>query len=268
MNDNRPIGVFDSGIGGVTVLSKLVEMFPNENFIYVGDTLNCPYGVKTKEEIENLVTKIAKYLLMRNVKAIVIACNTATANSAHLSKITDVPIVGVIEPTAKYAYKVSKNKNIAVLATNVTIESGKYAEYLEKCAKRRIFKKGKRYYVKCSEFVPVVEKLEMNTDISNKIVSEKISYLEDKKIDTIILGCTHFGLLAKDILKVLPNAKLVDCGKPTGEKLKKVLNKKSMIASDNLTGNIEFYTTGDPNEMEKQIFWFDKKHELAKKITL
>lgn len=268
MNDNRPIGVFDSGIGGVTVLSKLVEMLPNENFIYVGDTLNCPYGVKPKEEIEDLVTKITKYLLSRDVKAIVIACNTATANSDHLAKITDIPIVGVIEPTAKYAYKVSKNKNIAVLATNVTIESKKYEEYLEKYAKRRIIKRGKRYYVKCSEFVPVVEKLEMNTDISNKIVGEKISFLENKKIDTVILGCTHFGLLSKDISRVLPDAKLIDCGRPTGERLKKILNKKSMIASVNLTGNIEFYTTGDPIEMEKQIFWFDKKHEQTKKIEL
>lgn len=268
MNDNRPIGVFDSGIGGVTVLSKLVEMFPNENFIYVGDTLNCPYGVKPKEEIANLVTNIANYLISRDVKAIVIACNTATANSAHLAKITDIPVIGVIEPTAKYAYKLSKNKNIAVLATNVTIESRKYEEYLEKLAKRRIFRKGKRHYVKCSEFVPVVENLEMNTEKSNKIVSEKISFLEDKKIDTVILGCTHFGLLSKDILKILPNAKLVDCGKPTGEKLKKVLNKKGMIASDNLTGVIEFYTTGDPKEMEKQIYWFDKKHEEPKKIEL
>lgn len=266
MSDNRPIGVFDSGIGGVTVLSKLTEMLPSEDFIYVGDTLNCPYGVKSSEEIANLVTNVAKFLLERDVKAIVIACNTATANSAHLSNITDVPVVGVIEPTANYAYKQSKNKNIAVLATNATIDSKKYEGYLEK--KRCIFKRGKRYYVKCSEFVPVVESLQMNTEYSNKVVTEKINDLKDKKIDTVILGCTHFGLLSKDILSVLPNAKLVGCGKPTGEYLIKILEKKGLLASEQRAGNIKIYTTGDPESMAEQISWFDKDHESVKKIIL
>ncbi|HPL55356.1 MAG TPA: aspartate/glutamate racemase family protein, partial [Bacilli bacterium] len=108
MRNNRPIGVFDSGIGGITVLSKLAEVLPCEDFIYVGDTLNCPYGIKTPEEIANLVTRVVRYLLSQDVKAIVIACNTATANSAHLKEFVKIPIVGVISPTAKYALKVSR----------------------------------------------------------------------------------------------------------------------------------------------------------------
>lgn len=265
MNDNRPIGVFDSGIGGVTVLSKLAEMLPNEDFIYVGDTLNCPYGVKTPQEIADLVTNVAKFLLKNDVKAIVIACNTATANSGHLKDITDVPVIGVIEPTANYAYKSSKNKNIAVLATNATIDSKKYEGYLEK---RRLFKKGKRHYIKCSEFVPVVEGLKMGTEEARKIVSEKIECLKDIKIDTVILGCTHFGLLSKEILEILPKANLVGCGKPTGEKLITVLKESGKLGRTNKFGTIKMYTTGDPKSMEEQIVWFDKAYEPVKKIEI
>ncbi len=265
MNDNRPIGVFDSGVGGVTVLSKLVELFPNEEFIYVGDTLNCPYGIKSSEEIQNLVTNVTKFLLEQNVKAIVIACNTATCNSSHLSKLTNIPIIGVIEPTAKYALKTSQNKNIAVLATNATIDSHKYESYLEK---RKIFKKGIRYYVKCSEFVTLVEEMKMNTDYSQDIVSTKLNELKNCNLDTVILGCTHFGLLSKEINQVLPNVKLIDCGKPTGLYLKKVLKKRKLLASDDKDGIVKIYTTGDADTMAQQIQWFDKDHQPIKKIIL
>ena len=122
----RPIGVFDSGIGGITVLDSLIDLLPNEDFIYVGDTLNVPYGVKTPAQIEELVTNVTKYLLKQNVKAIVIACNTATANSKHLKNITDIPIIGVIEPTAKKAIEVTKRNKIAVLATQATVNSRAY----------------------------------------------------------------------------------------------------------------------------------------------
>ena len=99
--NNKPIGVFDSGIGGVTVLQDLVDKFPNEDFIYVGDTLNLPYGTKTPEKLKKLVSNVSEYLVSRDVKAIVIACNTATANSYHLKDEIDVPVIGVIEPTSK-----------------------------------------------------------------------------------------------------------------------------------------------------------------------
>ena len=126
MMKNLPIGVFDSGIGGLTVLYRLIDMFPNEDFVYVGDTLNLPYGTKTKEQLKKLVSNVSNYLNELPVKSIVIACNTATTNSGHLKETLDLPIIGVIEPTANYALNISEN--ILVLATNVTIDWGDGSE--------------------------------------------------------------------------------------------------------------------------------------------
>ncbi len=264
MSDKRAIGVFDSGIGGITTLDKIYDILPNEDYIYVGDTLNCPYGTRPKEEIEALVTNVANFLIKRDVKAIVIACNTATANSSHLKKLTNIPIIGVINPTADYAYKLSKNKNILILATNATIASNKYQNRIEK----RLFKKGKRYYVKASEFVPICEEGLMGTDYALEKVTEKIGDLKDKNIDLVVCGCTHFGLLEKEIKANIPNATLVECGIPTGEELKKVLKKKDLLNDKKEKGKITIYTTGDPEYVDSQIKWFTKEHEETKKIHL
>lgn len=264
MSDKRAIGVFDSGIGGITTLDKIYDILPNEDYIYVGDTLNCPYGTRPASEIRDLVTNVCNFLLKRDVKAIVIACNTATANSEHLKKLTKIPIIGVINPTADYAYKESVNKNIAILATNATIDSNKYKDRIE----RRLFKKGTRYYVKCSEFVPVCEAQEMGTTLAMDIVTNKLKDLGDKDIDLVVCGCTHFGLLEKEIKANIPNARLIECGIPTGEYLKKVLTKKKLLNDKKGKGKITIYTTGDPEYVDSQIKWFTKEHEETRKITL
>ena len=170
MNKNLPIGVFDSGIGGLTVLYKLIEMFPNEDFVYVGDTLNLPYGTKTKEQLRTLVSNVSNYLNELPVKSIVIACNTATTNSGHLKETLDLPIIGVIEPTANYALNISEN--ILVLATNVTIDSNAYQDIINANKKDP---NSKQFYVKCSDFVDAIE--------SNEI--KKICY--DAKYDYHLL---------------------------------------------------------------------------------
>lgn len=264
MSDKRAIGVFDSGIGGITTLDKIYDILPNEDYIYVGDTLNCPYGTRPSEEIRGLVTNVVNFLLKRDVKAIVIACNTATANSDHLKKLTNIPIVGVINPTADYAYKMSKNKNIAILATNATIDSNKYKDRIEK----RFFKRGTRYYVKCSEFVPICEAQQMGTELAMNVVSSKLRDLGDKNIDLVVCGCTHFGLLEKEIKANIPNARLIECGIPTGEYLKKILTKKDLLSDKKEKGKIIIYTTGDPEYVDSQIKWFTKEHEDTRKITL
>lgn len=263
MSDNRPIGVFDSGIGGVTVLDELVKKFPSENFIYVGDTLNLPYGTKTPEKLRELVSSVANYLVERNVKAIVIACNTATANSYHLKEIIDIPVIGVIAPTAKYAYEMSKSKNILVLATNVTIESNAYQEALNS-----IDSNGNYYFSKCSEFVDVIESNNINTEESFKLVSNKLNEYKDRKIDTVILGCTHFGLYSKEIKNVFPNAKLIPCSVPTAKELYKVLESNSELNLQKNIGDIEIYATSDPDFMESKISWFSGKYDHVKLLCL
>lgn len=262
--NNKPIGVFDSGIGGVTVLQDLVDKFPNEDFIYVGDTLNLPYGTKTPEQLRKLVSNVSEYLVSRDVKAIVIACNTATANSYHLKDEIAVPVIGVIEPTSKYAYKMSENKNILTIATNVTINSESYKKALEGLSNGV----GNFYFERCSEFVDAIENNIINTKESYDLVYNKLSKYQDKNIDTIILGCTHFGLYSKELLNVFPNAKLVGCGGPTADELFAVLNKNENLNQTKKIGEIEINSTSDPDFMQEKIAWFKHVYKGVNLIKL
>ncbi len=248
-----PIGVFDSGIGGLTVLDKLIEIFPNENFVYVGDTLNLPYGTKTKEELKVLVNNVTKYLVDYPVKAICIACNTATSASHHLHKLFTLPIVGVIDPTAKYA--LSLGKNILVLGTNVTIDSNEYQNLLDSNLSG-----GTRYYVRCSEFVDIVEENKTNTKYSFEFVKEKLKSYLDKDIDVIICGCTHFGLLSNEFSKLFPKTKIIECAYPTGKELFDELQKNNLLSNRDSKGEVIINLTKKENDFEKKIEWF--KHPI------
>lgn len=256
MNDKKPIGVFDSGVGGLTVLEKLVKMYPGENFIYVADQGYCPYGTKTKEEIEQRVLTVGKYLLSRGVKAIVIACNTASLFKQSLQNITDIPVISVIEPTARLACQLTKTKKVAVLATNATIKNGKY---------QRIFEENgmEVFPVPASQFVDIIESNEMNTEATLKTVTEKLAPLQNKGIDTVIHGCTHFGLLEFQMKKVLPDVTYVECGYPTSIILENVLQ----LSKDNVAkGSVEIYTTGKRNDFEAKIKWFTIPHQPIQEL--
>jgi len=256
MNDKKPIGVFDSGVGGLTVLEKLVKMYPGENFIYVADQGYCPYGTKTKEEIEQRVLTVGKYLLSRGVKAIVIACNTASLFKQSLQNITDIPVISVIEPTARLACQLTKTKKVAVLATNATIKNGKYQRILEENG-MEVFP------VPASQFVDISESNEMNTEATLKTVTEKLAPLQNKGIDTVIHGCTHFGLLEFQMKKVLPDVTYVECGYPTSIILENVLQ----LSKDNVAkGSVEIYTTGKRNNFEAKIKWFTIPHQPIQEL--
>ena len=256
MNDKKPIGVFDSGVGGLTVLEKLVKMYPGENFIYVADQGYCPYGTKTKEEIEQRVLTVGKYLLSRGVKAIVIACNTASLFKQSLQNITDIPVISVIEPTARLACQLTKTKKVAVLATNATIKNGKYQRILEENG-MEVFP------VPASQFVDIIESNEINTEATLKTVTEKLAPLQNKGIDTVIHGCTHFGLLEFQMKKVLPDVTYVECGYPTSIILENVLQ----LSKDNVAkGSVEIYTTGKRNDFEAKIKWFTIPHQPIQEL--
>lgn len=261
MRNRQPIGVFDSGIGGVTVLDALIDALPHEDFIYLGDTLNCPYGTKPPHEIANLVSNVVRYLLKQNVKAIVIACNTATANSEHLKDITDIPIIGVIEPTALKALEVSKNKHIAVLSTQATLDSKSYLKILKN-------ENTEIYSLACPEFVELVESGHIKTLTSFKVVNEKLQNLKDKNIDTFVMGCTHFGLLEKEILSAVGKVDIVECGKPTSETLYKILKENNLLNNQKYMGKVIINTTKDPKEMQHLISWFTKKYFGVYKVEL
>lgn len=260
MNKNLPIGVFDSGIGGLTVLYKLIEMFPNEDFVYVGDTLHLPYGTKSKEELKGLVSDVANYLADVPVKAIVIACNTATICSKHLYDTYDFPIVGVIEPTAKYA--LSKGTNVLVLATNVTIDSMAYQNIFAE-----LNTSPNKYFVKCSPFVDAIESGEVDTPFSHKLVRDTLKDYLDKQIDVIVCGCTHFGLYSKEFKELFPNAEIVECAYPTGKELYKELKEKNLLRDEH-KGKTIINLTLKENNFEEKIAWFDKPYEYIKEIKL
>ena len=238
------IGLFDSGVGGLNVLSNLVEAFPNENFIYVGDNLNVPYGVKTKEQLEEIIAKIFRYFEREEVKAIVIACNTASVASMNLE--CKVPVFRIIEPTAKNALKVSNN--IGVLATNFTIESKGYDVYLKDNMKG----------IKASPFVPIVENDSINDEESQKTFNNILLPYKNK-IDSIILGCTHFSVLEDEVKKVLgDDIKIIDSCKAFKDVLKQYLDNNDLNndENDNRVVKINFTKEGNINTK-----WFKYQYE-------
>lgn len=263
VNKKSPIGVFDSGIGGLTVLYRLIEMYPKEDFVFVGDTLNLPYGTKSCETLRNLVSNVSNYLERIPCKGIVIACNTATANSHHLKETIDLPIVGVIEPTAKAALKISEN--ILVLATNVTIDSGEYKKIIDENKKDP---NSKQYYLKCSEFVDAIEANDIDTPHSYKLVQEKLEPVKNEKVDVIILGCTHFGLYSKEIKKVFPNATLLECAYPTGEELGRRLQELDLLRDDEHVGKTIINVTKMQDNFYQKTKWFDHPYDGCYEIKL
>ena len=262
-NKNLPIGVFDSGIGGLTVLYRLIEMFPNEDFVYVGDTLNLPYGTKTKEQLKVLVSNVSNYLNSLPVKSIVIACNTATTNSGHLKETLDLPIIGVIEPTANYALSISEN--ILVLATNVTIDSNAYQDIINKNKKDP---NSKQFYLKCSDFVDAIENNEKNTTYSYKLVQDKLKTVKNENIDVIICGCTHFGLYEKELKSVFPNATILECAVPTGLELKKQLETLDLLTDSKNKGTTTINVTKLQDNFRDKTKWFDHPYNGVYEIKV
>lgn len=247
MNHNAPIGVFDSGVGGLTVLDTLKRTFPFENFIYLADSAYCPYGIKTSQEIAERVNVIGNEMINRGVKAIIIACNTATANAQSFIAKAPIPVIGVIKPTAQRAYEVSENKRIALLATDLTVKMGVYEKELLNATV---------YSLGASVFVPIAEDTKRNSQKTYEIVSKHLEPLKNKDFDTIIYGCTHFGLLDEFIQKALPHKKIIDSGGPTGIELAKILTAHKLKTDSNTLGTITLYTTGEPEVFKEQISWF------------
>ena len=237
--NNNPIGIFDSGIGGLTVLRKIIEILPNEKYIYYADKDNVPYGTKLKEEVKEYIKDAIKFLISKGVKAIVIACNTASVASMNLD--CKVPVFRIIEPTANNALKVSNN--IGVLATNFTIESKGYDLYLKDNMKG----------IKASPFVTIVEEDSIKTEQSQKVIYDILNPFKGE-IDSIILGCTHFSVLEEDVKKVLgQDIKIIDSCKAFTGVLKKYLDNNNLNNENNDNRRVIINFTKEGNVNTK---WF------------
>ncbi|MFO8144769.1 MAG: glutamate racemase [Candidatus Syntrophosphaera sp.] len=195
----QPIGIFDSGVGGLTVYKSIREAFPQEDLIYFGDTARVPYGPKSENTIIEYSVQNARFLLQKGIKILVVACNTSSSVALpRLKEITDIPIIGVIDPGAEMAVKLSNNNRIGVIGTQGTVRSQAYKTAIEKIQPHaRVFS------LACPLFVPLVEEGWLDHSISRDIVSEYLDYFEDKDIDTLVLGCTHYPLLKNLIQEVV-----------------------------------------------------------------
>ena len=242
---NSYIAVFDSGVGGLNILETLAEEFKNENFIYLADEEFFPYGVKTKEELENRMTLITRKLDSMNVKAIIIACNTASANSHHCNKLINTKIIEIITATANYAKLISHNNKIGVWATDATITSNKYHEALndiEMC-----------YPVKASDLVVLIEKNLIND--TKSLVKNHLDEIKDA--DTLILGCTHFPLVS-DVIKEFNNdLNLVSSNKPVSIALKEYLDENGLNNTINGKQIINLYTSKIDGELKEKAKRFN-----------
>ena len=242
-SSNLPIGVFDSGIGGVTVLKSLIESFPHEKFIYLGDTARLPYGSKSPSKIYNYSEQNIKFLYHQGVKAIVIACNSASSHFTN-SFYKEIPIYGVVKPSAYYAVNSTKNNKIGILGTKATVTSQSYVDAIQSVDSKtnHIFQQA------CPLFVPLAEE-GMADDIVTEIIAKR--YLESmlkENVDTIILGCTHYPIL-KPTLKKVGNSVVnwIDTGQSIAKLLISEFNNNKILKNteSNFDKKIKILTTDE-----------------------
>lgn len=221
-----PIGVFDSGVGGLTVAREIMRQIPNEKIIYFGDTARVPYGSKSKETVTRFSRQIVRFLQTFQVKTIVVACNTASAYAMEeLERETDVPIIGVVKPGARIAAEVTRNGRIGVIATEATIGSQIYTKYIRQL-KKDVTICGKA----CPLFVPLVEEGLWEDPVTDEIARRYLAELIDRGIDTLILGCTHYPLIRSTIRRLIgEQVTLVNPAYETARELRELLRQKDLL---------------------------------------
>lgn len=221
----QPIGIFDSGVGGLTVAKEIMRALPHEKIIYFGDTARVPYGTKSKRTIVRFSMENILFLLDKKVKLVVVACNTSSSLALPLIKKNfNIPLIGVIEPSVKVAVKLTKNGRIGVIGTRATIESKAYERKIKQYnAKFKVFSKA------CPLFVPFVEEGWLNNEAVRDVAKIYLQDFKKLRIDTLILGCTHYPLLKDAISQILgKNVALVDSGVEVAQQVKEVLKQKAL----------------------------------------
>ncbi len=236
--NNLPIGVFDSGVGGLTVVKEIMATLPNERVVYFGDTARVPYGTKSKELVTSYAAQIVEFLLQKSVKAIVVACGTVSSNAMEALRARfDIPLIEVVTPGAKAALAASKNGRIGVIGTEATVRSGAYERLLK--AMREDIIVHSRF---CPLFVPLVEEGWTNTDVTRLTAEIYLNELLATGIDTLVLGCTHYPLLIDCIHGIAGSVTLVNPAQATAHELSDFLHNQNMLRQDS-TPEHEFYVS-------------------------
>ncbi len=263
--DNRGIGIFDSGVGGLTVVKEIIKILPNEKIIYLGDTARAPYGTKADETIIRFSRENTKFLIEKNVKIIVVACNTSSAIALpFLQKENNIDILGVIKAGAMAAFLSTRNKKVGVIGTTATIKSRAYEREIKK-----VDKKIKIISKPTPLLVPLIEEGWLFQKITKDILYYYLKDFKKTKIDTLVLGCTHYPLIKPLIKEILPEINLIDSGEEIAKETKKLLEKKNLLSVINQKKRFSFYVTDAPVIFNKIGKIFLKKDMIkAKKIRI
>ncbi len=238
--ERRVVGMFDSGIGGLTVLKATMARLPEESFIYFGDTARLPYGTKSRETVTRFAEEIVAFLERKKLKLLVVACNTVSAYSLErIRQIATVPVVGVIEPGARAAARATRNRRVGVIGTRATIQSGAYLESI------RSFDPDVRVFSKaCPLFVPLVEEGWLNDEVTYRIAERYLGSLLSCGIDTLILGCTHYPLIKGVISEVVgKNVTLIDSAEETSKIVENILREQGILSKSLMGARCEIYVS-------------------------
>ncbi len=240
--NNKAIGIFDSGVGGLTVFKEVKKVLPSESIIYFGDTARVPYGIRSKETVTRYSIENTEFLLSKGIKLLIIACNTASSLSIEeIKKRTSIPVIGVIEPGARAALRATRNKKIGIIGTEATIKSRAYPEAIKKInSSVEVFSKA------CPLFVPLVEEGWTSGTVTRLVAETYLKELGEKGIDTLILGCTHYPLLKPVISEVMGgNVQLIDSAVETAIAVKQVIEDNG-LRSISQRPYYNFYVTDSP----------------------
>jgi glutamate racemase len=244
---NRPVGVFDSGLGGLTVAAEIMRLLPHEDIIYFGDTAHVPYGSKSAEVVTGFSLAIARFLAARDVKMIVVACNTASAFALPaLQRKFSMPILGVIEPGARAALNTTRNRRIGVIGTDGTVRSGSYTNAITALdASAKVFSKS------CPLFVPLVEEGWLDHPVTRLVAREYLAELKKKNVDTLVLGCTHYPLI-KPLIRQAAGGRirLIDSATATAVDVAATLQRLSLEARRGARGRYRFFVSDAPKKFQ------------------
>lgn len=237
---NNPIGVFDSGVGGLTVAREIMRQLPGENLVYFGDTARVPYGSKSKKTVLKYSKQIVRFLQTKKVKAIVVACNTASALALDdIAKEIDIPIIGVVKPGAKMAVETTKTGNVGVIGTASTVKSGIYNDYIRELnSDVTVVSKA------CPLFVPLVEEGLIEDRVTDDIVGRYLQEMKEYNVDVLVLGCTHYPLIRNAIKRFMGDeVQLVNPAFETAKDLKELLTKEGMLNKSGAKPSYEYYVS-------------------------
>ncbi|MBR2279726.1 MAG: glutamate racemase [Ruminococcus sp.] len=246
--NNAPIGVFDSGLGGLTAVRELKNVLPNENIIYFGDTGRVPYGTRSNSTIKHYARQDSKFLLKNKVKMIIAACGTVSSVATNLKYDLPVPYTGVVSPTCFAAAKKTKNKKVGVIGTSATINSHSYRNLLKE------FDSGiETFEQDCPLFVPLVENgfIDKDDEVVRLVIERYMTDIKNAGVDTVILGCTHYPIIKDAISSVMgEGVELIDSGKETAIYAAKILKENNLLADRKENGDCEFYVSDAPDGFE------------------